>query len=56
MVDEKRCLKRDADIRDVTVWGFIKLSPSIYSYPDKCAITNLLSRRLSKQLKGGYKR
>ena len=44
---EKRCAKE--------AQGFaLKKLLLLHSYPDKIAITNLLCRGLSKQLKGGY--
>jgi hypothetical protein len=60
MVNEKRCLKRDATIDSVLdsvlvrELGDINLAKSSHSYPDKIVITNLLSREISRQLKGGY--
>jgi hypothetical protein len=40
----------------VTTQVYSAITGATHSYPDKIVITNLLSRRLSKQLKGGYKR
>jgi hypothetical protein len=55
---EKRCVKRDAKISNMFVSGLedINLAEKSHSYPDKIVITNLFSRRLPTQLKGGYKK
>jgi len=55
---EKRCVKRDAKVSNMLVSGLenINLTASFHSYPDKIVITNLPSRRLPTQLKGGYKK
>jgi len=56
MVNEKRCLKRDAKIRNIFDTEFIQKFHTTHSYPDTIVITNLLSKGFPIQLKGGYKK